>query len=790
MEKNNENFFIIEDLTIEDIKIPENNVQKDNYNYSNKMDSLFKELDFHENQIKGLYDLELKEKKNYKISKQVDINYTKKNDIIIKEYNRFKPLALYRFLININIETNYIIQSPISIELKAVRKKSEFEIKKKMCINGDKIIEEEPQDIDEYSCLPFCQILNNCKERSYLWELFPQEISANQLEQSGGTCYMVSALESLSHVPKLLNYIFDTNFSSEQKKFQLNFRQNDETMEHYIVQNNFPTENIHNLKFMKPLENEAYGIIFEKVWAVIRGGYNNINGGLECNVLNKVLGTNCQDLYNKNMGIFDIDINAYYFYKMNSNYSNNIPKIPYDNLVKQVQEIKEGDICWKQFIMTQKDELKIDPKTVFELIKNSQKNDGAIITTSINMGKEKNSGHAYSVLGTYSKKNPYNNSVQDFVILKNPWRAGNDIKEKIDIIGIENQIRDFPEIIEINNKHYNTGVFYMPKEYYEKWFRNIVICKPNYQKYFPEVYNAFNLYKEIANYYKINSQQCFFDVTQGQNLIKTDVISKQKYESLLKLVQQNKSEFTYAYDKDSLSTIWYDGKYIHSLSDSVFVKDTDNINYNIKKSDEITKDEFYKTDVYKSEITFANKGNKIFSVIKLTKVKRFEDLFQIKDFNKNPYSIRRLNPLNDDLSKMGRFKNEIKEFLREKYNFVKTTNTITINDGWINCFSGINLQSDNYENGHYHVYNLGENNNINLFQLIGKEYKCSCFYIENGRTVKYCNKYFIFKKKVFFNDFTYYIDGVKKTTSKDKCDYYNLEKEKVDLSNNQFFINY
>ena len=43
MEKNNENFFIIEDLTIEDIKIPENNVQKDNYNYSNKMDSLFKE---------------------------------------------------------------------------------------------------------------------------------------------------------------------------------------------------------------------------------------------------------------------------------------------------------------------------------------------------------------------------------------------------------------------------------------------------------------------------------------------------------------------------------------------------------------------------------------------------------------------------------------------------------------------------------------------------------------------------------------------------------------------------
>ena len=56
----------------------------------------------------------------------------------------------------------------------------------------------------------------------------------------------------------------------------------------------------------------------------------------------------------------------------------------------------------------------------------------------------------------------------------------------------------------------------MPREYYEKWFRNIVICKPNYQKYIPEVFNAFNLYKEVANYYKIISHQSFFDVTQGQ----------------------------------------------------------------------------------------------------------------------------------------------------------------------------------------------------------------------------------------------------------------------------------
>ena len=431
---------------------------------------------------------------------------------------------------------------------------------------------------------------------------------------------------------------------------------------------------------------------------------------------------------------------------------------------------------------------KIDPKTVFELIKNSQKNDGAIITASINMSKD--SAHAYSVLGTFSKKNLSNNSMQDFVIIKNPWRKGNDIEEKIDIIGIENQIKAFREIIEINKKHYNTGVFYMPREYFEKWFRNIVICKPDYQKYFPEVFNALNLYREIADYYRINSKQYFFDVAQGQNLIKTEVISKEKYESLLKLIQNNKSEFTYAYDKNTLSTIWYDGKYMHSLSDSVFVKDTNSILYNIKKADTIKKDEFYKTDVYKNEITFIDKGNKVFSVIKLTKVNRFEDLCQIKNLNKGynySYYSRGINPLNVDIAKMDKFKNEIIEFLRKKYNFVKTININNSNKGWINCFPGINLESDNYEDEHYHIYYLGKNNKINLFESIGKKYKCSCYYKKDDKIIRYCNKYFTFTKKVFFYNFTYYIDGVKKTTQKDKCDYYNLEIEKIHKNNIKSF---
>ena len=476
-----ENLFLIEDLTIKDNYKINNNI-KINKNYDNQMDSLFKELDFRVGRLKDLYNLEYKQKNIITKSKQVSIDYTKKNNLRIHDYN---PIDIYRIYRTDKVidrilkdksrynknnkhkrtQSSLNIKNDIVIELKAVKTKPKFEIMKfelfienkqiknnypnyfinlRYDKNGDIIIEEEPQDINQYYCLPFSQISNNCNPPTYLWELFPQEISANQLEQNRGTCYMVSALESLSHIPKLLNYIFDTNFSSNNKTYQINFRQYNGTSEHYIVKNNFPTENIHNLKFMKPLENEAYGIIFEKVWAVIRGGYKFLDGRHEYDVLNKLLGTNCTDLYNKNMGIFSLDINAY-AQKMNDGSFNNIPKMSYQEIIQKVQEKQESDKLWIQKIINIKDEaLKIEPKKVFELIKNSQKNYGVIITTSINVKQE--IGHAYSILGVYSKKNPKNNKIQDFVILKNPWRAGNYLEEKIDIVGIEKQIRDFPEI--------------------------------------------------------------------------------------------------------------------------------------------------------------------------------------------------------------------------------------------------------------------------------------------------------------------------------------------------------
>ena len=52
----------------------------------------------------------------------------------------------------------------------------------------------------------------------------------------------------------------------------------------------------------------------------------------------------------------------------------------------------------------------------------------------------------------------------------------------------------------------------------------------------------------------------FFDTKYGNEMIKTDIISKDKFESLKKIIDPIKSDFTYVYGKQNLETIWSDGK--------------------------------------------------------------------------------------------------------------------------------------------------------------------------------------------------------------------------------------
>jgi hypothetical protein len=168
------------------------------------------------------------------------------------------------------------------------------------------LFEKEPEDIKKYTCYPLFKIKNNCNPRGNEWILIPEKVAPNQLKQETGNCYMVCALETMSHVPFLSSYIFEGNFSSYQDKFKITFK----GKEIHIVLNNFPVEK-EELKFMKPLNNEAYAIIFEKVCAVKRGGYNKIEGGKSCDVFNDVLGTSSKYLHNDNMKVCDLDAKTY-----------------------------------------------------------------------------------------------------------------------------------------------------------------------------------------------------------------------------------------------------------------------------------------------------------------------------------------------------------------------------------------------------------------------------------------------------------------------------------------------
>jgi len=649
--------------------------------------------------------------------------------------------------------------------------------------------------------------LNNCYNQNYEWELIPKEIASNQLKQKVGNCYMVSALESISHIPYLLTYIFGNEFSAKQQKFKVNFKQSNGKSEIYLVLNNFPVDEKKKLKYMEPLEKEAYAIIFEKVWAVIRkGGYENIREGKTYEVLNRVLGTDATYLYNDNMKVFDLDPNDY-IKSMEKVGKKNYKS--YDKIVKEKEEVKQSD---KNNIKKDRAN-KIKSKESFKLIREAEKNNGAIITASINM---KNGGHAYSVLGTYTTKNPLNGKIQDFVILKNPWRSGKDIKEKINLAAIENQIYGLNEIISINREHYKTGVFYMPREYFEGWFRNICICKPNYKEFFPKVYDALTLYKYISEYYNVDSGKLLFDSTQGNELIKTDIISKKNFKTLQKVIQQINSGNAYVYDKQTLSTIWSDGKNnIESSCHYYFVKEKNSFNVKMKKENEIYENDFKYGEVFSPSISYHNREDHCYRVIRLAKINTFSQIkpqaLKKRDFvplnistysepkfefftfeintNKNEHAFNINEQNNDDENKNNYFKNklnlnymekydyQIKEQEENKFVYIRSDKTINVKDGWSDISKGVNLVSEIYKNGHYHTHFYG-NNYSNLFSLKGKRFKCSCYFLKNGKRIKDCGEYFTFNKTVRFYDCVYSIEEKIKFCIGSNYDEYSLVKGK------------
>lgn len=669
----------------------------------------------------------------------------------------------------------------------------------KSLLDSNETFEKEPGDIKEYLCLPLSKIKNNCNPRGYKWILIPPEIAPNQLKQEIGNCYMVSALEAISQKPYLLPYIFKGDFSSYQHKFKLTFKTKDGKPIEHIVLNNFPLEE-NELKYMKPKENEAFAIIFEKAIAGKKGGYKNSVGGKSCEVLDLVLGTTTKYVHNDNMKAFDPEKYIQY------NSQTNVSDMDNKDIKKKLEKIKDSDNNMIEIINKIKNkDKKIESKKAFEEIREAEK-EGGITTVSLNMD---DGGHCYSVLGTYSEKNKKTGKIQDFIILKNPWRSGDDLKEKLNMPQIEEQINGFDEIKKINRNHYETGIFYMPREYFEGWFRSICICKPNYKEYFPKVYDTLNLYKDIYEFYNIDADKTFFESFHGNELIKTNIISKENLDILLKIVHHIKSDFNFVYKDKKLSTIWLDkNKDLGPLTDDkkkdfgfpndyyfIMKNNTFIVNFvELKEKKEIKETDFNNAEVYSvGIICYKNRWNVIYPKVNKNPSKKKESLDLL------------VNPLRNDFDYMPIFDNDQKDFLKDssinlimdqlksalnsilkskdEINGFLTTNkykkkTISIKTGWVDIFSGINLYSNEKEDGHYHTCRYGKTNTTNLFHLMGQTFKCNCYYIDNNIITKECNKYFIFQKNVVFHNYTYKINDIPKTCKSPYYDEYDLEKEK------------
>ena len=207
--------------------------------------------------------------------------------------------------------------------------------------------------------------------------------------------------------------------------------------------------------------------------------------------------------------------------------------------------------------------------------------------------------------------------MQEFIILKNPWRSGSLDKEneKLNDNKINKIVNSFKDIKQINDNYKYTGVLYMPKEYLIKWFRDVTICEPDYKKFFPKVNNSKNLYEAINNFYGYNSNQNYFDISQGNRLIKVNIISKIYFEDTnKKIIQNNGSEFAYVYDNKLLSSIWRCKNKIGITPDYCFARKKSNEKYELYKNPEYLN--FIDYEIYVPNITMINKGDKCFNIIK------------------------------------------------------------------------------------------------------------------------------------------------------------------------------
>ena len=309
---------------------------------------------------------------------------------------------------------------------------------------------------DKEICWKPCRVILGKEDLS----IFPKKINYSNFNQGHiGDCYFISCINALSQIPELLNFIVGPE-DKENHVFKVKFYIDGE-WKIINIKDSFPAfkieENKYELVGVKPHDNELFMMILEKAWAHLNGGYDLIDGGNRLYIFELFLGSSCVSYKSDSKELFNaIKENEKYFgtltlcgakyYKINNSNENNINKKTFS----------------KELLLSLKN-LKVVGAHAYRIIK------------SFEISK-KDESEKYNTFKFLIISNPHGNKSKLI-------GSGIELKKIEEIIekelGKENKDK-YEYILEKNNKYEETGIIYMPMDYFKSWSYNTTLSFPHY----------------------------------------------------------------------------------------------------------------------------------------------------------------------------------------------------------------------------------------------------------------------------------------------------------------------
>lgn len=360
----------------------------------------------------------------------------------------------------------------------------------------------------------------------YDFYIFPKKFKPEHFDQGNtGLCFFFSCLASIAGVPGLIHQLFgNINNWKKTKQFIVYLFYNNERKE-ISINDKFPfyKMNYYNDKipwiWSIPADKELFAKILEKAYIkyqMIYGTYGKKYSKISEE--QKLL----EEIYHI---VYDggLERNAMKIL-INSRESKKIYNCGVNNINNSDQ--------------------------IFQDIKYYLENKKGLVTLGRKFDNDNYSGHAYSVIGAW--KFGQGKNMKNVLCIKNPWDQGNNKQEKFNLDSLNNSLKNFPELINFNNKYFDpsrniqaksqldysvnnnstngiSSVFVAPIDYLIKnGLMSIEAHIPNYEKDFPNVNLELDLYKKLDKLFiKIqanNTKNVFDSRVDGMSTV-TRVIS-------------------------------------------------------------------------------------------------------------------------------------------------------------------------------------------------------------------------------------------------------------------------